>query len=440
MGKRLCIDEINQKIVDLGFKIESFQDNKYSGIDTICTFRCSYNHLFQRRLCNVIYREWNVYCPECKIDIIAKQKHERFEKIKKSLQHRNVELVSGAFDDISELCDIKCGCGNIFSIQVRSIKKKNRLCCKDCDNKHIHYNEAVHKFKELDCPLIIDKESFKNGTEKCKMFCKICKREYNQIYCNVVKKLTANKYKTLYLKCGCYKDSLCGQKFGELTVISNDRQHTKRGFLEKCRCSCGEYTYAYRTELLNNRRFICDHYHETRILNEKIKQFLLKQNIEMLTPFCGAKKRVKLKCNCGKIFKLTGNTLSQKFKKNEDVSCHNMVNGCMTSKKAVQLHRLITDFGIHNFKSKKCGFIDIAFVYQGRKIAIEYDEWFWHRKNLVRDKRKTKKLIDNNWLVVRFLASDDLPNIKDIWDAIDKLIKTNKKYILIKSKDWKGYD
>ena len=64
-----------------------------------------------------------------------------------------------------------------------------------------------------------------------------------------------------------YLNSLNGQKFGKLTVISfdhfkegpprKDRKNPKRFAMYKCQCDCGNITYVDRNNLINNRITSC---------------------------------------------------------------------------------------------------------------------------------------------------------------------------------------
>ena len=95
--------------------------------------------------------------------------------------------------------------------------------------------------------------------------------------------------------------------------------------------------------------------------------------------------------------------------------------------------------GVHNYKTRNQQCIDIAFVYRGKKIAIEYDEWKWHKIKRKQDLLKSKRLMQDGWIVIRILAHRDAPNRYILFKAIDNAIDNKKRIKILKSKNWKGY-
>jgi len=70
--------------------------------------------------------------------------------------------------------------------------------------------------------------------------------------------------------------------------------------------------------------------------------------------------------------------------------------------------------------------IDIATVRNGRKIAIEYDEWHWHKRSLNKDRQRRSFLIGNGWRLIRICASNNLPTPEQLESAIssdDQLVE-----------------
>ena len=74
-------------------------------------------------------------------------------------------------------------------------------------------------------------------------------------------------------------------------------------------------------------------------------------------------------------------------------------------------------------------------VYKGKKIAIEYDCWQWHKKKIDRDKKREKFLIEKGWKILSIKTNNIFPNITDIWNKIEKL-STNSNYEELISEDW----
>lgn len=435
-------EEINSRFKKFEFVIRT--EEKNINIYKEYNIECSKNHLFLRKPCNIIYNRWNVYCPECKKDIEKQKLNEKYIKIKKEFKKRGLKLISEIYKKQSDSCEVECSCGKRFFTKYHSILYKNKkFFCPDCpNNKVVSFEEASKNFENLRVNLLIDKQTYKNAITKCRMYCIECNKTYIKKYSDVIKSIKNNKGHCLHLECGCYKTDLTDKKFNELTVISNNRKHIKDSYYEECRCSCDKICYVSRTELICGIRKCCDKNHMTRILNKKMKDFLKKQNILMLSEFKGFRKnKIKIKCSCNKIFYISSSNLNFYRKNKKKLLCqHHYVNGVLTSKKALELHSYLTNFGVHNFKSKSKQSIDIAFSYRGKKIAIEYDEWFWHKNKKNIDIKKTKQLIKEGWVVLRILAHNDLPKKNVVYKILDYIIDNNKKYRLLKSKNWKGYD
>jgi hypothetical protein len=120
-------------------------------------------------------------------------------------------------------------------------------------------------------------------------------------------------------------------------------------------------------------------------------------------------KRIwKCECECGRISYVE----TSKLIGGNSESCGNCgmyVKGVRVSKPQLELHRLLGR-GVLNFKTR-CGLRpDIAFVHNGEKIAIEYDEEHWHDEK--EDEIKTKRLLADGWKVIRILVKNTMPNQK----------------------------
>jgi DNA-directed RNA polymerase subunit RPC12/RpoP len=145
--------------------------------------------------------------------------------------------------------------------------------------------------------------------------------------------------------------------------------------------------------------------------------------------------------NCGKSFLVTpGSVWYQK-----QVKCGNCelrINGTKTSGKSISLKKYIPQFFICEYKiyyaiNKKYKItIDWAGIYNGYKIAIEYDEWWWHGHKQKEDYKRVKKLVKMGWKVLRIKAHDNLPTKDQIDKALYILTTTNKNYTYIRLKGW----
>lgn len=182
--------------------------------------------------------------------------------------------------------------------------------------------------------------------------------------------------------CGCInrknrlgvRKNLVGQKFGQLTVLSRDKNPHKYHVTKYlCLCKCGQKTSVSYSNLTNNA-----------------------------TKSCG--------------------------------NCHNFCNGVRCSYKQQELQSMTG--GILNYKVRRPGhrtiLVDIAIPKE--KIAIEYDEWYWHRNKLEQDKQRRDFLLDCGWRVLRVKARDNLPSRQELFSAFQKLKK--QKYVEITLENW----
>ena len=99
-------------------------------------------------------------------------------------------------------------------------------------------------------------------------------------------KLTSNHTKS----CGCLNSSgkinnILGQTFNNLTVIEQTPNRRSGGdVVWKCRCKCGNITYASASELRNNRIKSCGCLHS--IGENEIEKILLENNILYKKEYC----------------------------------------------------------------------------------------------------------------------------------------------------------
>lgn len=69
-------------------------------------------------------------------------------------------------------------------------------------------------------------------------------------------------------------------------------------------------------------------------------------------------------------------------------------------------------------------------------IDIEYDGWYWHQDQQ-RDNKRDRFLQSNGFKVLRIKSARQIPKKKEIFDAIDSLVKTDRIYKEIIMDDWK---
>ena len=100
--------------------------------------------------------------------------------------------------------------------------------------------------------------------------------------------------------------------------------------------------------------------------------------------------------------------------------CLDMVNGAMVSKN----QRLLCEMVAGELNGAKVGrfTIDVTKRIGNIKIAFEYDTWYFHSANLVRDRRKNQALLNDGWRIVRVLTEKLLPTQTQLDEAIALLL------------------
>lgn len=143
------------------------------------------------------------------------------------------------------------------------------------------------------------------------------------------------------------------------------------------------------------------------------------------------------KCKCGRFHDIPTNNLTSHNTKSCGHCGHNR-NRVATSFAALQVHSMIDSdesFSEHNYEVPECGFrVDIAIP--SVKIAIEYDEWFYHGKHIDKDNTRYQKLLDNGWKVLQIKARNNLPLQQQIDKSLFDLIMTDTRQVIITLPGW----
>ena len=274
---------------------------------------------------------------------------------------------------------------------------------------------------------------------------KVAKNYYNiKCYCgNVFQAQLSNIFHGGIYSCGCYKSKmvskrslkdLTGQRFGRLLVFSRCKnKHDYRKAYWHCLCDCGCLHIVNGSSLLSGNTKSCGCYQfgnpqkKLNPLDGKKFGKLLVLNYDHTSKIKGV--MYNCICDCGHKCLATYYQLIQGVMPCCN-SCNNnnlFKNGLPTSYKALKLHEMIGQ-GEHNYTTNvvgniKCINVDIAIL--EKKIIIEYDEWYWHKNCLEKDKDQTQKLINNRWYVIRVLARQNLPTQKQIDKALVEVYNTN---------------
>lgn len=179
--------------------------------------------------------------------------------------------------------------------------------------------------------------------------------------------------------------------------------------------------------------------HRGSLLNKKFGKLKVIEYIGAKERFINGKKTAsygkwKCICDCGK----EKNTTTRLLISGKTTSCGNckiFKNGIPTSNQALQIHKIIGK-GIHNYRTKYGPVIDIALVSNNTKIAIEYDGWYWHKKNEKVDRDRKEKLLKNGWKILLIRSRRKIPNSDVILNTIKELSFSSKTEIIITLDDW----
>ena len=288
----------------------------------------------------------------------------------------NLELL-GQYINTTTKLKAKCFCGNIFMSIPNNIFSGHKKSCNCLNGKHISLRkltqqEVEKRFKEKNLMLL---SSYVSVFEKVNIKC-YCNKEFIGVPGHIFSGHTKS--------CGCAhkingikkRKIKIGDKFKKLTVINFHKKtsiNNNRKLYWLCKCECGI------TKSINARS----------LLNGDTKS-------------CG---------NC-KLYR----------------------NGKRISYLQLDLHKMIGK-GVLNFKSGKY-FIDIALVMNGKKIAIEYDCWHWHKRNIEHDKIRTKWLLDHGWLVLSVKSNKELLTLNQLQESLKNFLNNQISYQEIILSDW----
>ncbi len=485
MVKRLTQTEAEAKLKRYNFELCS----EYCGAHHPCDIKCRCGNIFNCQPGN-IFTGSRVKCDLCRPKHVLTQ-DEAWEYVENL--NLGFHLVKESFKHDTHQSDFVCNCGFKFSRSLKSIKHTVRMNSAITRSCGCHMSSLRgQEFGDLtvisDYKILINQSYYEQCLCSCgtKVNVRRTKLLHNRQHCcgpkhliNVIDReiqdyfdkfglIRLNQYicNTLPIKgiCTCgnnfvvgrpallryikndkiYKCSDCSLKFKKkVNSIIGDFQilpdhYGKRIIFWHRKCvRCGHTDWKKPSCIISNSRCeICAHvFNKVAVGNKFGKLTVLNTKNYKLT---GGHYCVKCKCDCGKQKYVS----IAKMRRGNNLSCGNcdsFIRGAKTSITAQKFHSVVGR-GVHNYRTK-CGCcVDIALVYCGKRIIVEYDENFWHKDKKVRDLRKTKKLLDNGWYVLRVLASGDIPDKKTIWAAINRLIKKDNRLLILKSKKWKGYE
>jgi len=108
-------------------------------------------------------------------------------------------------------------------------------------------------------------------------------------------------------------------------------------------------------------------------------------------------------------------------------NCRNYKNGNKYSSQQAIIAKMLN--GKINFKSGRY-YIDIALP--SKRIAIEYDGWYWHGGKEDKDKQRVKSLLKKGWKVRVIKSSALVPTS----EQLERLINSEEAYAEIVLEDW----
>lgn len=110
--------------------------------------------------------------------------------------------------------------------------------------------------------------------------------------------------------------------------------------------------------------------------------------------------------------------------------------GCVpTSQKQLEVYNMLVQlYGkescILNYPYDRLNF-DCLLIVNDIKIDVEYDGWYWHKDKQEEDKRRNYFLTKKGFKVLRIRSLEEIPTISQIKEAVNILVKTDKKLLYI---------
>lgn len=247
----------------------------------------------------------------------------------------------------------------------------------------------------------------------------------------MTKLIQKNIDQLIYSKCVDLKlgprKNLVGQKFGRLTILSLSHRSKSAKYYWKCKCDCGGIKTVQTQSLKAKITRSCGCLEQEN--REKIKNDLTGKKFNKWTVLQyshrtkGKDRKIfyKCRCDCGIIRNVRYGHLTHNLSKS--CGCNNFENGVPISNKQKELKDIIGR-GILNYKFDNI-YIDVALVKD--KIAIEYDEWYWHKNKFDKDCKRVNKLLNSGWKVITIRAHNNLPNKQELLKTIEYVKQTNGK-------------
>ena len=132
-------------------------------------------------------------------------------------------------------------------------------------------------------------------------------------------------------------------------------------------------------------------------------------------------------CKKGHVWETTHNSLSRAL--GGCPRCMSTYNGKMASSQQVAISEMLD--GILNYKQDRI-FIDVALL--DKRIAIEYDSWYFHGATEQKDKKRRRQLLNDGWKVITIRSKMLVPERGVLLQAIRDV--QDEGFVLITLEDW----
>ena len=340
--------------------------------------------------------------------------------------------------------EAKCNCDSniIWRGYISILKKGNTKSCGHCKNPKIGDKFGILTIIEI----------LKNNSAGCKVKAQCeCGRIWIGYPCHLRNHNNNSCGKCKYrekITGKTHSIDITGQRFGKLIALErinhSDKLSKTNDNIWSCQCDCGTYIETKTTFLLKGDTKSCRKCGYVRSG--------LSNRIDITNKKFGKLKAIKplysknnswiwqCLCDCGRIHNIPAGVLTSGNTKSCG-NCGTVRNGHNTSWMALSLLQLLPISAIHNYpwgpkaKNGRRLAIDWAFVYKGKKVALEYDEWYNHGYKVEQDLKRYKKLVRLGWCVIRIKAHNNIPTQKQIDKALD-LIASGRKKVTITLKGW----
>lgn len=358
------------------------------------------------------------------------------EQVQERLDQYGLTLLSDYTRNIHPI-KVRCKCGEEYWAKFIHITRGKKTTCLKCEFVTIKQKLAAYGTQ-----ILTNQEEYMGENAHASLQC----------FCGNTFSGRPGKHLNGYYKgsCGCATHikgvNLAGTKLNHFTILSNNFVRKNGINYLPCQCDCGQvvliahhYLTAKKSQMCNT----CSALNSTKGIRERnakeVSDYLSRYEYTQISPYRGTLRKIEVRCCCGKIVKMKCGHLLKLARQNVRLNCkcNKIKNGRMTSNPVFKLHDILGR-GVHNYNGS-AGCIDIALCYKGKKVAIEYDEWWWHKDHKAKDDRKNKKLLDNGWFVLRLRVSGYLPTYREMIRSLDKLIRSETRFLARTHKSWRGY-